>query len=71
MFYQDSSLVPPHIFGYKIDRVVFPCFILVCELQKEGIRKQEWQRYMKGKDGRRDFQIDLAIAIMASSKTGK
>ena len=63
MFYQDSSLVPPHNF-WLLDRVVFSCFILVCKLQKEGIRKQEWQRYMRGKGGRRDFQKDLAIATI-------
>jgi len=35
-----------------------------CKLHEERIRKQEWQRYVGRKGGRRDFQIDLAIAII-------
>ena len=52
------------IIFWLLDRVVFSCFILVCELQKHGIRKSEWQRYVKGMSGWRDFQIDLAVAII-------
>ena len=51
-------------FFWLLDRVVFSCFILISELHKEGIRKKEWQRYVGRKGGRRDFQIDLAIAVI-------
>ena len=54
------------ILFWLLDRVVFSCYILVCEMQKEGNWKHEhkWKN-VNNKNGRRNFQIDLGIALIA------
>ena len=47
------------VFLWLVDRVVFSCYLILCHCNKS-----EWKKYKSKNDGRRKFQIDLAIAVM-------
>ena len=47
------------VFLWLVDRVVFSCYLIVCYSNKET-----WAKYNNKNDGRRKFQIDLALAVM-------
>ena len=47
------------VFLWLVDRVVFSCYLIVCYSNKET-----WAKYKNKNDGRRKFQIDLALAVM-------
>ena len=47
------------IFLWLVDRVIFACYLIVCHSNKPM-----WSKYKSKNDGRRKFQIDLALAVM-------
>ena len=47
------------VFLWLVDRVVFSCYLILCYSNKDV-----WKRYKSKNDGRRVFQIDLALAVM-------
>lgn len=52
---------------WLLDRVVFSCYILVCEMAKDEAcpHRDEWNKYLDHKNGREEFQIDLALALIS------
>ncbi|KAL9183005.1 hypothetical protein ACHAXT_004792, partial [Thalassiosira profunda] len=52
------------IFCWGLDRVVHAQYVTVCFLASSGIGPKEWKNYLGKNEGRHDFQIDLAIALM-------
>jgi hypothetical protein len=49
---------------WSLDRVVHTCYVVVCECAKAGIGPSEWSHYLSKHNGRHDFQIHLALALM-------
>ena len=47
------------VFLWLVDRVIFSCYLIVCHTNKDV-----WSKYRSKNDGRRKFQIDLALAVM-------
>jgi hypothetical protein len=46
------------------DGVIHTCYIVVCALALAGIGNPEWNKYRSKHNGRHDFQIDLAMALL-------
>ena len=47
-----------------MDRVIHCEYCVICWLVSNGVGYKEWRRYLKSRDGRREFQIDLAISLI-------
>ena len=47
------------VFFWLVDRIVFACFLIVCNMNKD-----EWLKYKNKHNGRRRFQIYLALSVM-------
>ena len=52
------------IFCWALDRVVHCLYCVICWCATNGIGPKEWRRYLKSRNGRREFQIDLAIDLI-------
>jgi hypothetical protein len=52
------------IFCWALDRVIHTCYVVVCALAVAGIGNPEWKKYRSKHNGRHDFQIDLAMALL-------
>ena len=51
------------IFFWFWDRVLHMQYNIVCFLTRSGL-KPEWRKYLSKHDGRRRFQVDLALSLM-------
>jgi hypothetical protein len=49
---------------WSLDRVIHTCYVVVCECAKAGIGPSEWKKYLSKHNGRHDFQIHLALALI-------
>ena len=47
------------VFLWLVDRVIFSCYLIICHGGKD-----EWKKYSNKHDGRRKFQIDLALSVL-------
>ena len=47
------------VFLWLADRVIFSCYLIITQSGKE-----EWAKYRSKHDGRRKFQIDLALSVL-------
>ena len=52
------------LFCWALDRVIHVLFHVVCYCAMNDIGKPEWKDYLDKNEGRREFQIDLAIDLM-------
>ena len=52
------------IFCWALDRVIHCEYCVICWLVSHGVGYKEWWRYLRSRDGRREFQIDLAISLI-------
>jgi hypothetical protein len=50
---------------WSLDRVIHTLYVIVCECAKAGIGKPEWKKYLSKHNGRHDFQIHLALALIS------
>ncbi|GFH50228.1 hypothetical protein CTEN210_06704 [Chaetoceros tenuissimus] len=52
---------------WLLDRVVFSCYILVCEMAQDEAcpYKDDWKKYLDKNEGRENFQIDLGLALIS------
>ena len=50
---------------WSLDRVIHACYVIVCECAKSEIGLPEWKKYLSKHNGRHDFQIHLALALMS------
>ena len=51
------------IFCWMLDRVIHAIYVIVCHLMSEG-KRSDWKKYASKNEGRRKFQIDLAILLL-------
>jgi hypothetical protein len=49
---------------WSLDRVIHTLYVIVCQCAKAGIGKSEWKKYLSKHNGRHDFQIHLALALI-------
>jgi hypothetical protein len=52
------------ILCWGLDRVIHTCYVIICECAKGDIGPPEWKKYLSKQNGRHDFQIHLAIALL-------
>ena len=53
-----------HIFCWVFDRVLHTMYVVIVTLIAVNIGQPEWNKYSNKNQGRHDFQIDLAIALI-------
>ena len=52
------------IFCWSLDRVIHCAYNILCFMVMRELGNPDWKKYLNKNEGRRDFQIDLAIEIM-------